>query len=118
MLEIQTACVTKALKKMISQCKSEKEKQMLSFAERLKESKYTISRNLSVADVKKHWSSYRDIFNTQKEQLWDAVLLGLNKYYEVLKERHNLCHEKDNLKRQNSELQRLLQSRTTSVSII
>ncbi|XP_058806553.1 dynein regulatory complex protein 1 [Phymastichus coffea] len=112
-LEIQAACVTKALKEMITKCNSDKGNKILSFEERLKETKCTISRNLSLTDVKDYWSNYRDIFTVQKEQLWNAVLIGLNKYHEALKNRHNLWNEKNALKKQNLELQRLLETHTS-----
>lgn len=118
MLEIQAAHVTKAMREIVSKCSVIEQKEMSSFEERLQEKKYTISRNLTAEDVQNYWSNYRKIFGTQKQKLWDAILIGLNKYHGVLKERHSLCTEIDDLKLQNSELERLLAYHTASVSLI
>ncbi|XP_014235339.1 dynein regulatory complex protein 1 [Trichogramma pretiosum] len=109
-LQIQSAHVTKAMKEIISKLSNAEQKKLLTFEERLREKKYTISRNISEKDVKAFWASYRDLFGTQKEKLWDAILMGLTKYHEVLKERHKLSGEVEALKTQNEELQRLLKS--------
>ncbi|XP_008212645.1 dynein regulatory complex protein 1 [Nasonia vitripennis] len=113
-LEIQAAHVSKAMREIVTKCSVIEEKEMISFEERLNEKKYTISRNLAAEDVQNYWSNYRKIFGTQKQKLWDAILVGLSKYYEVLRERHSLCTEIDDLKLQNSELERLLASHTAS----
>ena len=115
LLEIQAAHITKIMKEIVKKCSAAEQGEMLTFVERLKEKKFTISRNLTIEDVTSYWSKYREIFSEQKEKLWDAVLMGLNKYYEVLKERHKLCNETESLRKQNDELQHLLQSHTTKV---
>lgn len=115
-LKIQTTYVTKAMKEVVTKYSAADEKEMVSFEEKLNNKRFTISRNLSVDDVKNYWLSYREIFGEKKEKLWDAILVGLNKYYEVLKERHKLCTDISNLKKQNAELQKLLELQTGSVS--
>lgn len=115
-LEIQAAHVTKAMKEVVTKCNLIEQKEMISFEERLKEKKYTISRNLTAEDVTNYWSNYRKIFGAEKQKLWDAILIGLSKYYDVLKERHSLCTEIDDLKLRNSELERLLETHIASVS--
>ncbi|CAB0032080.1 unnamed protein product [Trichogramma brassicae] len=116
-LQIQSAHVTKAMKEIISKLSNAEQKKLLTFEERLREKKYTISRNISEKDVKAFWASYRDLFGTQKEKLWDAILMGLTKYHEVLKERLKLSGEVEALKTQNEELQRLLKSYNDCVSV-
>lgn len=83
---------------------------MLTFKEKLTQAKSTISRNISTEDVTKFWARYREIFNEKRERLWDALLVGLNKYHEILKERHKLNTETESLRKQNLELQRLLEA--------
>lgn len=114
-LNIRTTHVTKAMKEVVTKYSAAEQKEMLSFEEKLRNKKFTVSRNLSVEDVKNYWSSYREIFGERKEKLWDAILVGLNKYYEILKERHKYCTEIASLKKQNAELQKLLELQTGSV---
>ncbi|XP_014206899.1 dynein regulatory complex protein 1 [Copidosoma floridanum] len=114
-LDVHAAHVTKALKEVVKKLSIAEQKETLSLEERVKEKKYTISRNVSPEDVNYFWSCYQDIFGPHKEKLWDAILVGLNKYYEVLRERHKLCNEIDSLEKHNSELQRLLESHTKSI---
>lgn len=80
------------------------------FKEKLIERKFTISRNISRDDITKFWGKYREIFNEEKVTLWNALLIGLNKYHDILKERHKLNEETESLRRQNSELHRLLKT--------
>lgn len=117
-LQIHAAHVTKVMKEILTKFSAAEEKALLSFEERLKEKKVTISRNLSVEDIKNYWGRYREIFGPEKDKLWDAVLMGLNKYHETLKERHRLCNETESLRKQNAELRHLLESHTPSVSCL
>lgn len=104
------------MKEIVMKLSAAEQKEMLSFEERLREKKFTISRSLTVQDVESFWLKYREIFGPQKEKLWDAILMGLNKYFEVLKERQKLCSETENLRKQNAELEQLLESNMSNVS--
>ena len=111
MYEIQVTYVIKALKEFIEKYNIVKNGEAPpTFKEKLIEKKFSISRNIVTDDVTKFWERYREIFNEMRECLWDAVLIGLNKYHEILKERHKLNAETESLRRQNSELRRLLET--------
>lgn len=102
--------VMKALRKFITKHHIPKhEDAPMSFQDRLTEEKLTISRNLTVEDVTKFWKRYREVFPAKKEKLWDGLLIGLQKYHAILKERHKLNTETEHLRKQNSELRRLLE---------
>lgn len=77
--------------------------------------KVTVSRNITDNDIIDFWERYRNIFSKDKERLWDNLLVGLKKYYEVLKERHQLNAETQSLQKQNAEMRRLLSNYTTQV---
>lgn len=107
---IRSACVTRALRELLAKHHEAKSVEYpMSFKSKLSHQELTVSRNLSVKDVTEFWQRYRDIFSPKKEKLWDGLLIGLHKYHEVLKERHKLNDETNNLRKQNSELRRLLE---------
>ncbi|KAJ8681141.1 hypothetical protein QAD02_016928 [Eretmocerus hayati] len=115
LLEIQAAHVTKVMKEIVKKMNAAEQKAMHSFEERLKDEPFSVSRYLSDEDVENFWASYRNIFGPEKEKLWDAILIGLTKYHEVLKERQKICDERESLERRNAELRRLLDCQTPSV---
>ena len=96
--------------KKIAKFNNARQIERIPFSERVKTKSLSISRSVSKEETTNYWSAYREIFDAQKEKLWEAILIGLNKYYEILRERHNLCSETESLKKQNIELQRLLES--------
>ncbi|XP_011493818.1 PREDICTED: dynein regulatory complex protein 1 [Ceratosolen solmsi marchali] len=112
-LEIQTADVTHAIKDIVIKYNENEQKNNISFEDKLGENKVTISRNLTEEDVKNFWSQYRDIIDKDKEKLWETILMALNKYHEVLQEGYEMSTKIDNLKKQNAELERLLESQKT-----
>ncbi|XP_012279027.1 dynein regulatory complex protein 1 [Orussus abietinus] len=113
LLEIQALSVSKALKEFIARFHTVKRGQVPpTFQAKLTNEKLTISRALTVQDVTEFWRRYRDIFSSKKEKLWDGLLIGLHKYHEILKERHKLNMETECLRKQNSELHRLLETHT------
>lgn len=118
-LEIQTSYVTKALREFMETYHSAKnDKISQSFTDKLFTTKLTVSRNLSTKDVVEFWERYRNIFSANKVNLWDALLIGLKKYYVILKDRHSLNSEVEFLRRQNIELQQLLKTHVNEVKFI
>lgn len=109
-LVIQSMHIIRALREFLAKYHTAKHDEVpMTFKAKLSHQELTVSRNLSVEDVTEFWKRYRDIFSTKKEKLWDGLLIGLHKYHEVLKERHKLNAETNNLRRQNSELRKLLE---------
>lgn len=116
MLAIATEFVTNALKEFVERCEIvKKEESTIPTAKKVMKVKVTVSRNITEEDITEFWQRYRNIFPEQKETLWDNLLVGLKKYYEVLKERHTLNAETESLQKQNAELRRLLRSYSEEV---
>ncbi|XP_032669249.1 dynein regulatory complex protein 1 isoform X2 [Odontomachus brunneus] len=109
LLEIETTFVIKALQELLERYHFVKEIPQ-TFQEKLTAKKAIISRNMSIEDVTNFWKRYSEIFSVKKERLWDGLLVGLKKYHEILKERHQLNIETESLRRQNAELRRLLKT--------
>ncbi|KYM79775.1 hypothetical protein ALC53_09697 [Atta colombica] len=113
LLEIETMFVSRALRDFVERYHFVKWQEMPeTFQEKLTEKKTIVSRNMTVQDITDFWDRYNEIFPGKKEQLWDGLLIGLNKYHEILKERHNLNIEVKSLRTQNAELRRLLKTYT------
>ncbi|XP_043487750.1 dynein regulatory complex protein 1 [Polistes fuscatus] len=113
LLRIHASFVTRALKEFIEKYHFiKRDETPESLKERLSARKVTISRSLTIEDIKEFWKRYRDLFPPTKERLWDGLLIGLKQYHETLKERQRLSNETEFLKKQNSELRRLLKTYT------
>ncbi|KAL2712095.1 dynein regulatory complex protein 1 [Vespula squamosa] len=113
LLKIDASYVTRALKEFIERYNFiKREETPESLKERISKKNVTISRSLTVEDIKEFWRRYRDLFPPAKESLWDGLLVGLKQYHETLKERQRLTEETEFLKKQNSELRRLLKTYT------
>ncbi|KAI4482971.1 hypothetical protein M0802_013547 [Mischocyttarus mexicanus] len=113
LLKIHASYVTKALKEFVEKYHFiKREETPVSLKDRLLSKKVTISRSLTIEDVKEFWKRYRDLFPPTKERLWDGLLVGLKQYHETLKERQRLSNEIEFLKKQNSELRLLLKTYT------
>lgn len=116
MLKIDASYVTRALKEFIERYNFiKREETPESLKEKLLKKNVTISRSLTVEDIKEFWKRYRDLFPSDKECLWDGLLVGLKQYYETLKERKRLNNETEFLKKQNAELRRLLKTYTVEI---
>ncbi|VEN63136.1 unnamed protein product, partial [Callosobruchus maculatus] len=76
--------------------------------ERLQRKRNTISRLLDNHDIVLYWNQYKEVFNADRQRVWDALLEGLTSYHEILKKRRNLCEEVVSLRKQNDDLKRLL----------
>ncbi|EGI68113.1 UPF0407 protein [Acromyrmex echinatior] len=113
LLEIEATFVSRALREFVERYHFVKWKEMPeTLQEKLTEKKTIVSRNITVQDITDFWDRYNEIFPAKKERLWDGLLIGLNKYHEILKERHNLNIEVKSLRKQNAELRRLLKTYT------
>ncbi|UJR28340.1 hypothetical protein I4U23_009582 [Adineta vaga] len=55
-----------------------------------------------------HWAKYPNVIDGQRERLWDALTVGLQKYYATLTTRAKLLEDNNSLARQNDELRLLL----------
>lgn len=113
LLTVETEIVSNALKDFME--RYEFVKKEASPDKKIIKEKVTISRNITDNDIIEFWERYRNIFSKDKERLWDNLLVGLKKYYEVLKERHQLNAETQSLRKQNAEMRRLLSSCTTQL---
>lgn len=80
--------------------------------ERLTQKRQTMSRLLDDKEIVQFWEKYKAAFNENRIRLWDALLEGLKKYHEVLKDRKLLCEEVVALRKQNQDLKRLLANYT------
>ncbi|CAH0389365.1 unnamed protein product [Bemisia tabaci] len=59
-------------------------------------------------DVKKYWEQVQSIFAKDREQLWNALTVGLSKYFKILKDRQKVRSEIHILEKENKELKKLL----------
>lgn len=111
-LDIKEENVAKALQDFVDKFKESQldERQLMSYKERLSMEELTISRSITVQDMNDFWASYREVFSKKKEDLWDNLLVALQKYYAILKERHKINAEVDSLQRQNAELRLLMKA--------
>ncbi|XP_018327952.1 dynein regulatory complex protein 1 [Agrilus planipennis] len=78
--------------------------------ERLSNVRRNISRLLTEEDIKFFWMQFRNVFSPTKEQLWDGLMFGLQKYHEILKDRKKISEEVLCLRHQNNELKRILET--------
>ncbi|XP_025154296.1 dynein regulatory complex protein 1 [Harpegnathos saltator] len=115
LLEIETTFVIKALQELLEGYHFVKEVPQ-TFQEKLIAKTAIVSRSMTCEDVKNFWARYTEIFPIKKERLWDGLLVGLKKYHEILKERHQLNTETESLRRQNAELRRLLKTYVIEVA--
>lgn len=76
-------------------------------ASRMSKSKDTISRTIDPADVEKCFQSFN--FPPEREKLWNVLEDGLQRYLKVLRERETLESDCEFLRKQNQELNHLLQ---------
>ncbi|OAD52188.1 hypothetical protein WN48_02753 [Eufriesea mexicana] len=113
LLAVETEYVSSALKEFVE--KYEFVKKEIFPNKKIFKEKTTVSRNITDQDITEFWKRYRNIFSKDKERLWDNLLVGLKKYYGVLKERHRLNTETRSLRKQNTEMRRLLSKHTTEV---
>ncbi|XP_076675333.1 dynein regulatory complex protein 1 [Andrena cerasifolii] len=111
LLVVEAEFVSHALKEFVERYEFVKQKKTSTPAAQgvLKE-KMTVSRNITEKDIIQFWQQYRNIFSEDRERLWDNLLLGLKKYYEVLRERHRLNEETESLRKRNAEMRRLLKN--------
>ncbi|XP_049949190.1 dynein regulatory complex protein 1 [Schistocerca serialis cubense] len=107
-VKINPVYVLKALREFISDFSSKRQQTYVNLESRLSRKRDTVSRLLSTDDVTAYWKKFENIFSPKAIQLWDCLYTGLQKYHCVLKERHRLNVETQQLQHQNTELRRLL----------
>ncbi|XP_026666774.1 dynein regulatory complex protein 1 [Ceratina calcarata] len=115
LLTIGTEFVSSALKEFIERYEFVKKEET---SKRTVKEKLTVSRNITDEDIIKFWEQYRNIFSQDRERLWDNLLVGVKKYYEVLKERSQLNAETELLRKQNAEMRRLLSRSATESDVM
>lgn len=76
-------------------------------ASRHSKSKDTVTRLIDLKDVEKCFESFK--FPTEREKLWNVLDDGLQRYLKVLREREALENDCEFLRKQNLELNHLLQ---------
>uniref|UniRef100_A0A182P4I2 Dynein regulatory complex protein 1 C-terminal domain-containing protein n=1 Tax=Anopheles epiroticus TaxID=199890 RepID=A0A182P4I2_9DIPT len=64
---------------------------------------------LTLSDTRKFWESFKNIFLPNQMKVWDTMEESLSKYLQVLRERHTLDEECSFLRKQNQELQHIMQ---------
>uniref|UniRef100_A0A182XGK8 Dynein regulatory complex protein 1 n=1 Tax=Anopheles quadriannulatus TaxID=34691 RepID=A0A182XGK8_ANOQN len=64
---------------------------------------------LTLSDTRKFWESFKNIFLPNQMKVWDTMEESLSKYLQVLRERHALDEECSFLRKQNQELQHIMQ---------
>ncbi|XP_034182082.1 dynein regulatory complex protein 1 [Osmia lignaria lignaria] len=117
LLVIETEFVSNALKDFVKRYEFVKQDEASSDDSKILKEKETVSRNITDEDIIMFWDRYRDMFSEDRERLWDNLFVGLKKYYDILKERHELNVETESLRRQNSELRRLLEKYETEMAL-
>ncbi|CAG9774072.1 unnamed protein product [Ceutorhynchus assimilis] len=75
---------------------------------RLERQRMTISRYISEKDMKLYWEKFKLNFGIDRVQVWEALLTGLKKYHEILKDRKLISNEVLELRNENADLKRLL----------
>ncbi|XP_076249879.1 dynein regulatory complex protein 1 [Rhynchophorus ferrugineus] len=75
---------------------------------RLEKKRLSISRILSEKDINNYWEKFKQNFGQDRVRVWDALLVGLKKYHEILKDRKSICDDVLKLRKENAELKRLL----------
>lgn len=73
----------------------------------MSKSKDTITRLMTSKDVEQCFDSF--IFPPEREKLWNVLDDGLQRYLKVLRERETLETDCEFLRKQNQELNHLLQ---------
>ncbi|KAG8034601.1 hypothetical protein G9C98_007677 [Cotesia typhae] len=112
LLDIKSTNVIKALREFVEKYSKVTRDLSDNFKQEkvLADNKIVLSRCISEKDIIEYWRRYREIFDDKKEKLWDAMIIGLQKYHDILKERHKLMGDIEGIQRQNAELRRLLES--------
>ncbi|XP_011299599.1 dynein regulatory complex protein 1 [Fopius arisanus] len=108
LLQIHSENVIKALREFVEKYHEAKRAETI-WGDGKTSQSVTLSRSITAEDMTEYWRRYREIFSRNKEKLWDALMIGLHKYHEILKDRQKLRQETDSLRRQNDELRRLLE---------
>lgn len=73
----------------------------------MSKSKETLTRLMEPNDVERCFESFN--FPPEREKLWNVLDDGLQRYLKVLRERETLENDCEFLRRQNQELNHLLQ---------
>ncbi|CAG9808083.1 unnamed protein product [Chironomus riparius] len=108
-LEITTFDVYKALVKFTKDHETSLDKLMPkeNISSRMSKTKSTITRLIDDKDVEASFESF--VFPPEREKLWGVLEDGLQRYLKVLRERETLENECEFLRKQNLELNHLLQ---------
>nr|XP_029733935.1 dynein regulatory complex protein 1 homolog [Aedes albopictus] len=68
-----------------------------------------LSRKISVKEVKDYWTNFKNLFTPDRVKVWNTMEDNLTQYLKILKERKGLDEECEFLRKQNMELQHLMQ---------
>ncbi|XP_055593336.1 dynein regulatory complex protein 1 homolog [Uranotaenia lowii] len=72
-----------------------------------------MSRKVASKEVRDYWLNYKNTFPAEKVKVWDTMEENLTQYLKILKERKELDEECEFLRKQNMELQHLMQKMLT-----
>uniref|UniRef100_A0A8D0C3A6 Dynein regulatory complex protein 1 n=1 Tax=Salvator merianae TaxID=96440 RepID=A0A8D0C3A6_SALMN len=92
--------VLKALKAFVQAFKEPREKRTLA---------KKVSEERDDSKDTEYWSALAHVISDGELKLWDALIVGLQKYYHILTQRAKLITETSGLHQQNAELRLLLQ---------
>lgn len=76
-------------------------------ASRMSKTKDTLTRIIDTKDIEKSFNSFN--FPIEREKVWNVLDDGLQRYLKVLRERETLESDCEFLRKQNMELNHLLQ---------
>lgn len=108
-LEITTVDVYKALCAFTKDHATSLDKMMPkdNIASRMSKTKDTLTRLIDTKDIEKSFNSFN--FPIEREKVWNVLDDGLQRYLKVLRERETLQSDCEFLRKQNMELNHLLQ---------
>lgn len=58
---------------------------VMTMADRLVHKRSTVSRLMLADDLKLFWDRFKALFPEERQQVWDGLMFGLQKYHEILK---------------------------------
>ncbi|KAF5291445.1 hypothetical protein FQR65_LT01756 [Abscondita terminalis] len=82
-LVISSVYILRALREFLSKFYIIKDR-IVTMSSRLARTRNTVSRLMADEDVKMYWDRYRNAFSSDKEEIWNALYIGLQKYNAIL----------------------------------
>lgn len=108
---IEAAYVIKVMREFINKYNKQRS-QEITIPERLARKSATVSRLLTNEDMQLFWNQFINVFPQERQNLWDGLIHGLQRYHRVLEDRHGINKEVQCLRASNAELKHLLMTAT------